>query len=81
MPAAQQVVQQTTDTLLADLKANRQVQYQATDPAAFYDALNRILGPVVDADGIARSIMTVQYSAVRASPSSCSAFRTTSNAA
>src|SRR3989338_5530346 len=57
---AHQVVQQTTDQLLADLKTNRQA-YQS-NPNAFYDALNRIIGPVVDADGISRSIMTVKYS-------------------
>lgn len=60
MPAAQQVVQQTTDTLLADLKANK-AQYKA-DPAAFYASLERILGPVVDVQGIARGVMTVRYS-------------------
>lgn len=60
MPSAQQVVQQTTDTLLADLKANK-VQYKA-DPAAFYASLERILGPVVDVQGIARGVMTVRYS-------------------
>ncbi|MBC3467357.1 ABC transporter substrate-binding protein [Pseudomonas sp. RW10S2] len=54
------VVQGTTTELLSDLKANKE-QYKA-NPAAFYDALNRILGPVVDADGISRSIMTVKYS-------------------
>ncbi|OYT94831.1 MAG: toluene tolerance protein [Pseudomonas sp. PGPPP3] len=58
--SAQQVVEQTTQQFLADLKANRQT-YQA-NPGAFYDALNRIIGPVVDADGISRSIMTVKYS-------------------
>ncbi|MCY1286262.1 hopanoid biosynthesis associated membrane protein HpnM [compost metagenome] len=59
-PSAHDVVKQTTDQLLADLKANKQ-QYRS-DPNAFYDALNSILGPVVDADGISRSIMTVKYS-------------------
>ncbi|WP_044872084.1 ABC transporter substrate-binding protein [Pseudomonas sp. LFM046] len=59
-PSAHEVVQQTTNQLLADLKANKQ-QYRS-DPNAFYDALNRILGPVVDSDGISRSIMTVKYS-------------------
>ncbi|HEK1686208.1 TPA: ABC transporter substrate-binding protein [Pseudomonas putida] len=54
------VVQGTTTELLSDLKANKE-QYKS-NPAAFYDALNRILGPVVDADGISRSIMTVKYS-------------------
>ncbi len=57
---AHQVIQKTTDELLADLKANKE-QYRS-DPAAFYDSLNEILGPVVDADGISRSIMTVKYS-------------------
>ena len=54
------VVQGTTNELLGDLKANKE-QYKS-NPSAFYDALNRILGPVVDADGISRSIMTVKYS-------------------
>jgi len=54
------VVQGTTTELLSDLKANKE-QYKA-NPNAFYDALNRILGPVVDADGISKSIMTVKYS-------------------
>ena len=59
-PTAQQVVQQTVDQLLGDLKANK-AAYQA-DPKIFYAALDRTLGPVVDADGISRSIMTVKYS-------------------
>ncbi|WP_263142280.1 ABC transporter substrate-binding protein [Pseudomonas sp. RIT-PI-AD] len=59
-PSAQQVVQQATDELLADLQAHK-AQYQA-DPNAFYDALNRILGPAVDGEGIARGVMTVKYS-------------------
>lgn len=54
------VIQSTTNELLSDLKANKQ-QYK-TNPNAFYESLNRILGPVVDADGISRSIMTVKYS-------------------
>jgi phospholipid transport system substrate-binding protein len=54
------VVQSTTTELLSDLKANKE-QYKA-NPNAFYDALNRILGPVVDADGISKSVMTVKYS-------------------
>ncbi|MBO9550744.1 ABC transporter substrate-binding protein [Pseudomonas sp.] len=54
------VVQSTTTALLSDLKANKE-QYKS-NPNAFYDALNRILGPVVDADGISKSIMTVKYS-------------------
>lgn len=54
------VIQSTTNELLSDLKANKQ-QYKA-NPNAFYESLNRILGPVVDADGISKSIMTVKYS-------------------
>ncbi|TLX65347.1 toluene tolerance protein [Stutzerimonas nosocomialis] len=59
-PSAHQVIQQTTDELLADLKKNKE-RYRS-EPGAFYDALNTILGPVVDAEGISRSIMTVRYS-------------------
>ena len=58
--SAHDVIQGTTDKLLADLQANKQT-YQ-TNREAFYQALNGILGPVVDADGISRSIMTVKYS-------------------
>ena len=54
------VVQSTTTQLLGELKANKE-QYKA-NPQAFYDTLDRILAPVVDADGISRSIMTVKYS-------------------
>ncbi len=59
-PSAHEVIQKTTDELLADLKANKD-QYRQ-DPNAFYASLNDILGPVVDAEGISRSIMTVKYS-------------------
>ena len=62
---AQTVVQQTTTKLLADLKANKE-QYR-TDPTAFYNAMNGILGEVVDAEGISKSVMTVRYSR-RATP-------------
>ena len=58
--SAHDVIQGTTDKLLADLQANKQT-YQ-TNREAFYQALNGILGPVVDADGISKSIMTVKYS-------------------
>ena len=54
------VVQSTTTELLSELKANKE-QYKS-NPQAFYDTLDRILAPVVDADGISRSIMTVKYS-------------------
>ncbi|MDF2641099.1 MAG: ttg2D protein [Pseudomonas sp.] len=59
-PSAHDLVDRTTKELLSDLEQNRE-QYKA-NPGAFYDALNRIVGPVVDADGISRSIMTVKYS-------------------
>ena len=59
-PSAHQVIEKTTDELLSDLKANKE-QYRQ-DPNDFYDSLNEILGPVVDAEGISRSIMTVKYS-------------------
>jgi len=72
------VVQGTTNELLGDLKANKE-QYKS-NPNAFYESLNRILGPVVDADGISRSIMTVKYSR-KATRSRCSASRKTSSAA
>lgn len=58
--SAHDLVDQTTKTLLSDLSANRG-QYKS-NPSAFYDSLNRIVGPVVDADGISKSIMTVKYS-------------------
>lgn len=58
--SAHDVIQGTTSQLLDDLKANKE-QYKA-NPGQFYDALNAILGPVVDADGISKSIMTVKYS-------------------
>ena len=71
-PSAHEVVQQTTDTLLADLKANKD-RYRS-DPNAFYDSLNEILGPVVDVDGISRGVMTVRYSR-QASPEQMSRFQ------
>lgn len=57
---ARTVVEQTTEELLSDLAANKEL-YRA-DPAAFYNAMDNILGDVVDADGISRSVMTVRYS-------------------
>ncbi|MGN8276164.1 phospholipid-binding protein MlaC [Pseudomonas sp. SMV71] len=59
-PSAHEIIKTTTDQLLADLSANKE-RYK-NDPSAFYDSLNRIVGPVVDADGISKSIMTVKYS-------------------
>lgn len=69
---AHEVVQQTTDSLLADLQANKE-QYRK-DPTAFYDSLNEILGPVVDVDGISRGVMTVRYSR-QASPEQMQRFQ------
>ena len=71
-PSAHEVVQQTTETLLADLKANKE-RYR-NNPNAFYDSLNEILGPVVDVEGIARGVMTVRYSR-QASPEQMSRFQ------
>ena len=70
--SAHQVVQGVTDKLLSDLEANRDTY--RTNPQAFYDALNNIVGPVVDADGISRSIMTVKYSR-KASPAQMTRFQ------
>ena len=71
-PTAHEVVQQTTSTLLEDLKANKE-QYR-NDPSAFYSALNTILGPVVDVEGISRGVMTVRYSR-QASPEQMQRFQ------
>ncbi|MGO4000400.1 MULTISPECIES: phospholipid-binding protein MlaC [Pseudomonas] len=59
-PSAHDLVEDTTKRLLQDLAANKE-QYKK-DPQGFYDALNTIVGPVVDAEGISKSIMTVKYS-------------------
>ena len=59
-PTPQQVVQGTVDELLSDIKANK-AAYKP-DPQKLYATLDRILGPVVDAEGIAKSVMTVKYS-------------------
>ncbi|QRY81569.1 ABC transporter substrate-binding protein [Pseudomonas sp. PDNC002] len=71
---AQQVVQQTVDALLTDLKQNK-ASYKS-NPQAFYDTLNRILGPVVDSEGIAKGVMTVKYSR-QASPEQIKRFEET----
>lgn len=69
---ARTVVEQTTKELLGDLAANKEL-YRA-DPAAFYNAMDNILGDVVDADGISRSVMTVRYSR-RATPEQMQRFQ------
>jgi phospholipid transport system substrate-binding protein len=71
-PSALDIIQDTTTRLLADLAANKEKYKQ--DPSAFYDALNGIVGPVVDADGISRSIMTVKYSR-KATPAQMTRFQ------
>jgi phospholipid transport system substrate-binding protein len=58
--SAHDLVQDTTSRMLADLAANKEKYKQ--DPQDFYTALNTIVGPVVDAEGISKSIMTVKYS-------------------
>ena len=58
--SAHDLVQDTTNRMLADLAANKEKYKQ--DPQDFYTALNTIVGPVVDAEGISKSIMTVKYS-------------------
>lgn len=58
--SAHALVQDTTTRMLADLSANKEKYKQ--DPSDFYNALNTIVGPVVDAEGISKSIMTVKYS-------------------
>lgn len=59
------VVKSTTDALLADLKINKDKYKQ--DPQLFYQAMNGILAPVVDVEGISRGVMTVRF-AEQASP-------------
>lgn len=58
--SAHDLVQDTTNRMLADLAANKEKYKQ--DPQDFYTALDTIVGPVVDAEGISKSIMTVKYS-------------------
>ena len=70
--SAHELVQDTTNKMLADLSANKEKYKQ--DPSQFYNALNTIVGPVVDAEGISRSIMTVKYSR-KATPAQMQAFQ------
>lgn len=70
-PSAHDLVQDTTNRMLADLAANKEKYKQ--DPQDFYAALNTIVGPVVDAEGISKSIMTVKYSK-KATPAQMKAF-------
>ncbi len=70
--SAHELVQDTTNKMLADLSANKEKYKQ--DPSQFYNALNTIVGPVVDAEGISRSIMTVKYSR-KATPAQMQTFQ------
>ncbi|ANH96643.1 phospholipid transport system substrate-binding protein [Pseudomonas koreensis] len=70
--SAHDLVQDTTNRMLADLSANKAKYKQ--DPADFYAALNSIVGPVVDAEGISKSIMTVKYSR-KATPAQMQTFQ------
>ena len=70
--SAHDLVQDTTSRMLADLKANKE-QYKQ-DPSKFYSALDAIVGPVVDAEGISKSIMTVKYSR-KATPAQMKTFQ------
>jgi len=70
--SAHDLVQDTTNKMLADLKANKEKYKQ--DPSDFYQALNTIVGPVVDAEGISKSIMTVKYSR-KATPAQMQTFQ------
>ena len=56
----QEVVEDTSTRVLKVLDANRETYKQDTD--AFVEGLNEVLEPVVDFQGIARSVMTVRYS-------------------
>lgn len=55
-----QVVEDTSVRVMEALNANRELYQQ--DAEAFYNGLNEIMEPVVDFQGIARSVMTVRYS-------------------
>ncbi|QJP93877.1 MULTISPECIES: MlaC/ttg2D family ABC transporter substrate-binding protein [Pseudomonas] len=70
--SAHDLVQDTTNRMLADLSANKEKYKQ--DPQDFYTALNNIVGPVVDAEGISKSIMTVKYSR-KATPAQMQTFQ------
>jgi phospholipid transport system substrate-binding protein len=70
--SAHDLVQDTTNRMLADLSANKEKYKQ--DPTDFYAALNSIVGPVVDAEGISKSIMTVKYSR-KATPAQMQTFQ------
>ncbi len=55
-----EVVEDTSNRVMTVLDANRDTYKDDTD--AFVRGLNEVLDPVVDFQGIARSVMTVRYS-------------------
>ena len=55
-----QVVEDTSVRVMETLNQNRELYQQ--DAEAFYTGLNAVMEPVVDFQGIARSVMTVRYS-------------------
>lgn len=57
---AHQLVEQTAEQLFADLNENRELY--RSQPDTFYNTMDRIIGEVVDVEGVARSVMTVRYS-------------------
>jgi phospholipid transport system substrate-binding protein len=56
----QQVVEETSVRVMEVLDANRETY--KNDSEAFLQGLNEVLNPVVDFEGIARSVMTVRFS-------------------
>ncbi|WP_150302806.1 MlaC/ttg2D family ABC transporter substrate-binding protein [Pseudomonas saliphila] len=56
----QQVVEDTSNRVMDVLDSNRELYKK--DSAAFLEGLSEVLDPVVDYEGIARSVMTVRFS-------------------
>ena len=56
----QQVVEDTSNRVMAVLDTNRELFKK--DSEAFLEGLSEVLDPVVDYEGIARSVMTVRFS-------------------
>lgn len=70
-PTPQALIEQKTQEMVKDLKAHK-AQYRSK-PQGLYDALDRIIGPIVDAEGMARSIMNTY--AKQATPEQLSRFQ------
>lgn len=56
----QQVVEETSNRVMEVLDSNRELYRK--DSEAFLEGLSEVLDPVVDYEGIARSVMTVRFS-------------------